>query len=184
MSNTALLSLADRTECGGVIVPAVFADSDYTGAVDTTVQLARATAVQVVEDTHKAAVEQRWRLVAACAVVLFSFSVRVAFDLLYAYSDFSAPQNPACAVCDPCHSEQFLIQSWLNFTPEFQPIVVALSSPLPMMWSLWLMMSVWERRHMRRGFDVNKTEQQQLAIAARARLGIDLPRPVTSVLHT
>ena len=109
-----------------MIVPAVFADSDYTGAVDTKVQLARATAVQVVEDTHKAAVEQRWRLVAACAVVLFSFSVRVAFDLLYAYSDFSAPQNPACAVCDPCQSEQFLIQSWLNFTPEFQPIVVAL----------------------------------------------------------
>jgi hypothetical protein len=52
VATTALLSLADRTEHGNVSVPAVFADSDYTGAADATVQLARASAVQVAEDLH------------------------------------------------------------------------------------------------------------------------------------
>ena len=168
VATTALLSLADRTERSNVSVPAVFADSDYTGAADATVQLARASAVQVVEDLHKAAVEQRRRLVAACAIVLASFPARAAYDFLQAYSNFSVPLNAACGQCDPCQSEQLLIQAWLAYTPEFQPIVVALSSPLPMMWSLWLMMSAWERRHMRVGFDVNKTEEQRLSIAARA----------------
>jgi hypothetical protein len=75
------------------------------------------------------------------------------------------------------------VSFWIAYTPEFQPVVVALSSPLSLMWSLWLMMSEWERKHLRSGFDVNKTEEQRQAIAARARLGIDLPRPVMSVLH-
>ncbi len=121
---------------------------------------------------------QRRRLVAACAIVLASFPARAAYDFLQAYSNFNVPVNPACGQCDPCQSEQLLIQAWLAYTPEFQPIVVALSSPLPMICSLWLMMSAWERRHMRVGFDVNKTEEQRLSIAARARLGVDLPRPV------
>ncbi len=181
-AKSALLSLADRTERESVSVPAVFADSDYTGAADATVQLSRGSALEVVEDTQKAAVEQRRRLVAACAIVLVSFPARAAFDLLDAYSNFSDPYNPACGGCDACQSEQYIIQEWLNYTPEFQPIAVALSSPLPMMWSLWLMMSAWERRHMRRGVDMNKTEEQRQAIAARARMGIDLPRPVISVL--
>ena len=138
--------------------------------------------MEVVEDTQKAAVEQRRRLIAACAIVLVSFPARAAFDLLDAYSNFSDPYNPACGGCDDCQSEQYIIQEWLNYTPEFQPIAVALSSPLPMMWSLWLMMSAWERRHMCRGVDMNKTEEQRQAIAERARMGIDLPRPVISVL--
>jgi hypothetical protein len=182
VATTALMSLADRTERGNVSVPAAFADSDYTGAADATVQLAKASAVEVMEDTQKAAAEQRRRLVAACAIVLVSFPARAAFDLLYAYGLFNDPDNPACGQCDPCQSEQNLIQVWLEYTPEFEPVVVAMSSPLPMIWSLWLMMSAWERRHMRRGVDMNKTEEQRLAIAARARLGVDLPRPVQSVL--
>ena len=140
--------------------------------------------MEVVEHTQKAAAEQRRRLVAACAIVIFSFPARAAFDLLNAYSKLRDPYNPACGYCGACQSQQFLANVWLNYTPQLQPIVVALCSPLPLMWSLWLMMSKWERKHLRRGFDVNKTEEQQQAIAARARLGVDLPRPVTSVLHT
>jgi hypothetical protein len=183
VSTLALLSVGDRKDCT-VEVSAVFAGADYTGAADATVQLQTASAVEIAEDTHKAAVEQRRRLVAACAIVLVFFPARAAFDLLNAYSLFSAPLDPACGQCDPCQSEQFLVSIWFNYTPEFQPIVVALSSPIPMACSLWLMMSAWERRHMRRGVDMNKSEEQRQAIAARARLGVDLPRPVISVLRT
>jgi hypothetical protein len=181
VATTALLSVSDSNECGSVSVPAVFADAGYAGSADTSVQLARSSATDVLVRTQKAAVEQRWRLIAACVVVLVSFPARAAFDLLNAYSQFSDPYNPACGQCDPCQSQQYLIQTWIAYTPQFQPCVVALSSPLPMMWSLWLMMSAWERKHMRRGVDMNKTEEQRLTIAARARLGVDLPRPLLSV---
>ena len=38
-----------------------------------------------------------------------------------------------------CQSTQVLIAIWLNYTPEFQPIVVAVSSPLTLTLSLWLL---------------------------------------------
>ncbi len=198
VSSSSLKSLLHINECQ-VSVPAVFADVDYTGAADASVQLSRGSAVEIVEDTQRAAAEQRRRLIAACAVVLVSFPARAAFNLLNSYSQFryvtlfqslfctkrlllcSDPKNTACGSCDPCQSEQFLINIWLNFTPEFQPIVVAVSSPLAMMWSLWLMMSAWERRHMLLGVDASKEVKQQQMIAARARLGVDFPRPLFSV---
>jgi hypothetical protein len=183
---TALLSLSDKSFERSTL-PAVFAEADYTGSADSTVQLETSSAVEVLEGTQKAAADKRWRLIAACAIVLLSFPARAAFDLLQAYSNINArlhERNPLCGPCDACQSEQYLINTWIVNTPEFQPIVVAVSSPLPMMWSLWLMMSAWERRHMRRGIDMNKTGEQQQVIAARARLGIDFPRPLREVLGT
>ena len=182
-SASALLSFADRGD-GAVEVPAAFASADYTGNVNFSVSLQRCSAAVVLEDTHHAAIVQRQRLVAACAVVLVSFPARAAFDLLLAYATFSDPRDPACGPCDTCQSQRFLVNTWINYTPEFQPIVAALSSALPLALSLWLMMSEWERKHMRRGVDMNKTEEQQQAISARARLGIDLRRPLKEVLGT
>jgi hypothetical protein len=96
-------------------------------------------AAAVVDNTMHAAADQRRRLTAACAIVLLTFPARAAFNFLQAYSAFDVRYNPACSACDPCQSENFLIQSWITFTPEFQPIVVAVSSPLPLTLSLWLM---------------------------------------------
>ena len=91
-----------------------------------------------VGDTMKAAADNRRRLTFACVIVLVTFPARAAFDLLNAYSTFQDPYNPACGVCDPCQLDRYLIRQWLNYTPEFQSIVVAVSSPLPLTLSLWL----------------------------------------------
>ncbi len=101
MSSSALHSMAVT---GGRIsqVPAMFAESDYAGSAESSVQMETSSAVQIVEGTQKAAKEQRRRLVSACAVVLFSFPFRAAFGLLYAYSNTNVPFNPACGLCDPC----------------------------------------------------------------------------------
>ncbi len=93
----------------------------------------------VVAAAVQSAVKNRRRLTAACLVVLITFPARAAFDLLQAYSSFNDPQNATCGPCDPCQSNSFLINQWLTYTPEFQPIVVAVSSPLPLTLSLWLM---------------------------------------------
>jgi hypothetical protein len=183
LAQSALLTLADRGRNSMQSVPAVFsADVDYQGSADAMIPLETSSAREIVEDTRKAAVVQRRRVIAACAVVLVMFPARAAFDLLQAYSSFKDPYNLECGYCDPCQSTRLLIHVWIQYTPEFQTIVVALSSPLPLTVSLWLMMSPWERRHMRLGVDQIKTVEQRQAIAARARLGVDMPRPVFEVL--
>jgi len=104
-----------------------------------------AAAVAIVDDTMHAAAEQRRRLTAACIVVLITFPARAAFDFLFAYSNFNVEYNAACAPCDSCQSNQFLVDLWLTYTPEFQPIVVALSSPLPLTVSLWIITTAHAR---------------------------------------
>ena len=96
-------------------------------------------AAAIVDDTIQAAAQQRRRLVIACVVVLVTFPARAAFDLLRAYSVFNAQPSPSCVGnCEPCQSDRFIINMWIALTPEFQSTVVALSSPLPLFVSLWI----------------------------------------------
>ena len=104
-------------------------------------------AAAVLDEMIQAAAEQRQRLVIACVVVLFTFPARAAFDLLNAYSSFNDPYNPACGICDPCQSTRVLVQFWIFNTPEFQPIVVALSSPLPLLVSLWILTGAYAQAY-------------------------------------
>ena len=99
----------------------------------------------IVADTKQIAVEQRQRLVIACIVVLITFPVRATFDILRAYSRFNVYHDPHCDDCGSCQSEQHLIDVWLNYLPEIRPIVVAISSPLPLIVSLWLVTAVQSR---------------------------------------
>jgi hypothetical protein len=103
------------------------------------IQAPEANAAKIVADTMQGAAGHQWRLTAACAVVLITFPARAAFDLLLAYSLFNDPYNNDCSQCDPCQSTRIFISTWLNYTPEFQAIAVAVSSPLSLTLSLWLL---------------------------------------------
>ena len=92
----------------------------------------------IIEDSVEAAAQQRQRLTAACILVMITFPARAAFDFLNAYSSLNQGTSSSCGMCDLCQSNQALVGSWINYTPEFQPIVVALSSPLPISLSLWI----------------------------------------------
>ena len=95
-------------------------------------------AAAIVDETITAAAEQRRRLVIACVVVLITFPARAVYELLFAYAAFHDSVNLACGPCEPCQQNRYLMLAWLNYTPEFQPIVVALTSPLPLFVSLWV----------------------------------------------
>jgi hypothetical protein len=103
------------------------------------IRASEANAAKIVADTMQAAAEQRWRLTAACVIVLILSPARAVYDLLKVLSNFNYPLNPACGECDSCQSTTTLINSWLHYTPEFQSIVYAVSSPLPLTLSLWLL---------------------------------------------
>ena len=112
---------------------------------DRNILAPEANSAKVVADTMQFAAEQRRRLIAACVIVLVTFPARAAFDLLQAYAFFDDPKNPACQHCDTCQSTRHLIYTWLEYTPEFRATVVALSSPLPLTLSLWLLAAAHAR---------------------------------------
>ena len=179
-ASLALLSV--RTGATVVDEPGVGAaphvrDGSAGAAVDLKKEHVQAAVETVAEMTRSAAVDQRRRFLAACLIVLATFAVRAAYNIMSAYSGFNDPYNPACGLCDACQTERFLIFTWMSFTPEFQPIVVALSSPLPLAVSLWLMMSQEERTFLRFPGANDRTyltPEQKKAAAARARMGVDL----------
>jgi hypothetical protein len=39
----------------------------------------------------------------------------------------------------------YVVRAWLLYTPEFQPLVVAFSSPVPLTLSLWLITAAHTR---------------------------------------
>lgn len=149
---------------------AIFRQAENVGAralLSNTAVRADKTAVDlrrehIVEDSMKAAAEQRKRLVMACVVVLVTFPARAAFDLLQAYAVYDVQYNGLCSPCGACQSTQYaphtlsslqkcntllmyVVRAWLAYTPEFQSLVVALSSPLPLTVSLWLITSAHKR---------------------------------------
>ncbi len=134
-------------------------------------------AKELIGMTLAAATAQRWRFVAACSIVLITFLLRAFLDLLFVYAFVNVPRNFDCDICDPCQTDAYLIQSWISFTPEFQSIVVTLSSPLPLVISLWLMMTKEERAQLLSrtdpdGVSLNTVERRTLR--ARQRMAIDL----------
>ena len=138
-------------------------------------------AKELLRSTLAEATAQRRRFVGACSIVLLTFLLRASFDLLHAYANVenSFNFNPLCGPCDPCQSDRRLIKFWLIYTPEFQAIVVALSSPLPLVVSLWLMMTKEDRmllvfpaanEHAQPLLEQN----QNMVLASRQNMAIDL----------
>ena len=110
----------------------------FEGRAEQIVDATKTMVKDSIEDTKQAAVHQRRRLVIACVIVMVTFPVRAAFDLMLTYSQFNVSFNAECGQCDACQSQQLLVSTWLVYTPEIQPIIVALSSPFPLILSLWL----------------------------------------------
>ena len=162
-----------------VFLPAEYNPQAADGAVaDTEIRMRCDKGKELLRTTLTEAIGQRRRFVAACAIVLVTFFLRASFDFLHAYSAFNDPYNPACGICDPCQTDATLINVWLIYTPEFQSIVVALSSPLPLVISLWLMMTKEDRMQLVfSGADDHTLpllDEQIKVIAARQNMAIDL----------
>ena len=162
-----------------VVLPAEYIPQAADGAASVPqIQMRCDKGKELLGMTLAEATRQGRRFVAACAIVLVTFFVRASFDLLNAYSAFNDPQNLSCDVCEPCQSDPYLVEMWLLYTPEFQSIVVALSSPLPLVISLWLMMTKEDRMLL---FFPGASDhahpllaEQKKVVAARQNMAIDL----------
>ena len=133
----------------------------------------------MVDSAMQAAVAQRRRIIAACLVVELTFLPRAAFDMLQGFSDANDVSSPNCSTCGTCQALSRLVRIWIDFTPEFQFIVIAISSPLPIVVSLWCMMSPNERRLLLHGSlresEMFTTGVERGSAFARGHMHIDLP---------
>jgi hypothetical protein len=114
-----------------------------------------ALALRDLNDEHVEAVgrQLRRRIVGTAAFVFVTFLLRAVFSTMNALSNALQIDVFTCNIaCDPaCNNVWFVIQFWLQFTPEFQLIVVLISSPLALLVALWGMTSERTLQHMRSG---------------------------------
>jgi hypothetical protein len=93
----------------------------------------------------------RRQIVGTAAFVFVTFLLRAVFSTMNALANALQNDNAACpTLCGiPCNNMYQLIQNWLLLTPEFQLIVVLISSPLALLVALWGMTSERMLQHMR-----------------------------------
>ncbi len=109
-------------------------------------------ALRDMNDEHGAAGRQlRRQIVGTAAFVFVTFLLRAVFSTMNALANALQNDYAACPTfCGiPCNNVYQLIQNWLSLTPEFQLIVVLISSPLALIVALWGMTSERALQYMR-----------------------------------
>jgi uncharacterized membrane protein (DUF485 family) len=167
----------DRTS---VVLPAEYSpQAADDAAAGGEIRMRCDQAKELLRITLAEATAQRRRFVAACVIVLLTFFIRASFDLLNAYANVNSSKTSCGSECDPCQSDQWLIMTWLGYTPEFQATAVALSSPLPLVVSLWLMMTKEDRMQLvspaaKEHERLLPDQNQNRVLASRKNMAIDL----------
>ena len=127
------------------------------------------SALRHMNDEHGAAGRQlRRQIVGTAAVVFVTFLLRAVFSTMNAFADALQIRAPNCHGCDTaCNHVWTVIQHWLLLTPEFQLIVVLISSPLALLVALWGMTSERTLQHMRSGRGQTVTMRSSSLLAAK-----------------
>jgi hypothetical protein len=81
----------------------------------------------------------RLRFVGATAFVFVAFVLRAAFSTMFAVAfQLRDTLTESCPeVCDECHNVYLHITQWISLTPEFQLMIMFVSSPLALLVALW-----------------------------------------------
>jgi hypothetical protein len=99
----------------------------------------------MTDDAAAAGRQLRLQIVGTAAFVFVTFLLRAVYSTMLALANELQNQGvncPSSSICDAsCFNVYFLMQVWLQYTPEFQLMVVLISSPLAMIVALWGMTS-------------------------------------------
>jgi len=102
------------------------------------------SALRDMNDAHGAAGRQlRRQIVGTAAFVFVTFLLRAVFSTMNALANALQTNSEGCAnICDSsCSNVWEVILLWLLYTPEFQLIIMLISSPLALLIALWGMTS-------------------------------------------
>jgi len=127
-----------------------------------------------VDAAYAAAAAPAWRqvrrqILGTAAFVFVTFLLRAVFSTMNALANALQIQVFTCNnYCNPaCSNVWTVIQEWLQLTPEFQLIVVLISSPLALLFALWGMTDKRTLQHMRAGRGQTVRMVSQPLVAAK-----------------
>ena len=89
----------------------------------------------------------RRQILGTCAFVFVTFLLRAVYSTMFALANLlqNSGSSETCLssnLCDiDCYNNYDLMQYWLVYTPEFQLIIIFISSPLALLVALWGMTS-------------------------------------------
>jgi hypothetical protein len=169
-----------RSDLGTVFLPYEFSPEAADGArgqVEMQVVEARAFLGRL----KSAAAEQGMRFFLCLLLVLAALVLRAAFAVFTAVANIDSKNseyNPACGVCGSCQGVRYLMHTWYYYTPEPFALVISTCSTLPLMLSLWLMMTKEDRALMLNPgrFRTDAIALQPVADEAAARLNAERVR--------
>jgi hypothetical protein len=83
----------------------------------------------------------RLRMLGTTGFVFVTFVARAAFSTIFAVAfQLRDRITESCpGACDECHNAYWLITQWMFYTPEFQTLIVLISSPVALLVALWSM---------------------------------------------
>ena len=134
----------------------------------------KSLAREMVERSLQDAVAQRRRLILSYLIVLVTFFIRAAVDVLLAIAYANRVPNTSCSECGECQPTGRLIFNFVVQHFEIYSLAVVLGSPLPLCASLWLMMLPADRGMLRRGAAVSD-DIEYGASFVREKMQVDFP---------
>lgn len=182
-----ILERDHRPDHINVLLPFEFLLSDRDGSRRSQIQMLAGQARNLLGEMKTAAANQRSRFIICLVLALLALVFRTAFFLAFAIMSIHNTSDPGCTDrCGNCQPIARLIFEWYRSNIGILPLVYALSSTIPLTFSLWLMTTPADRElllHPSR-FRVQAVAAQLLppiengtAVimeTGRARMGIDL----------
>jgi hypothetical protein len=102
---------------------------------------ARLLDIETVSAAAASARALRRQMLGTTAFVFVAFVLRAAFSTMYAvafqFRQIGKSIDSCPDICDECHNVYFHITQWMFYTPEFQLMIVLVSSPLALLVALW-----------------------------------------------
>ncbi len=179
-----IMEMDNRTDVGNAFLPVEFLPRQADGSV-TQEEMPIVEVRRYLRDIEAAAALQRRRFV-LCMFLVTAALVAITLRTVFVTSFyFNSKRNPACGVCESCQLVGRFMLEWYYYTflPEGFPLLLSLSSTLPLVFSLWLMTTPEDRAlllHPHRfisdtiSLQPVQTEREQKQYAERLRLGINL----------
>jgi hypothetical protein len=142
----ALSIAAVQAWCEVAVLLLIVAAFVVTGVVCTRLVSSRLRAVDAASASAAAVRELRRQIVVTTVVVFVAFVVRSTQSTMFAVARQLQDMGTRCpgvrGFCDPsCNNVFSHISMWIVNTPEFQVMVVLISSPLTLLVALWGMTS-------------------------------------------
>jgi hypothetical protein len=125
----------------------------------------------ILQSPLQQAVKQRRRLMITFIMCLLTLLPRLLHDIMYLIGNLNSARSLECNSCGNCQSLHWLVSEWLWQTPEFLLVSFAISSPLPLAVSLFLLISDREKHMLWSASDeVSSVERKSKEIRDQFRI--------------